>query len=281
LAIAATATGDDSHGAQRRLGIAEGIFERICTIVGDTFAAVSPEQTTFMALPNCFELFGFDFLIGAQARQIEVCLSLARSRSRWLGLTSNKRHSLRSSGAPRVWGGAAWCPRTHFAVLCACVVAGEDGHVWLLEANAEPDFKQTGTRLQVCYPVQIVTIYLPAVHASTCQRVSIDIVWTDHAGGGGDCGGSYTGADSGCLGPLSYGGGVWRGCGGVEDEGDRGCGADGQGIRALSASTCCWLLSSALVEIGNAADCLARGLWAAAGACVRAHMAEWRWCISC
>eukprot|EP01047_Picozoa_sp_COSAG01_P020497 COSAG01_NODE_1168_length_11426_cov_339.595038_6_plen_195_part_00 len=125
MAIAATATGDDSHGAQRRLGIAEGIFERICTIVGDTFAAVSPEQTTFMALPNCFELFGFDFLIGAQARQIEVCLSLARSRSRWLGLTSNKRHSLRSSGAPRVWGGGGLVPP--YPLCCAVCVRGRRG----------------------------------------------------------------------------------------------------------------------------------------------------------
>jgi tubulin--tyrosine ligase len=42
---------------------AEGVFAEICRTVGDIFSAVSPEQMTFMALPNCFELFGFDFLL--------------------------------------------------------------------------------------------------------------------------------------------------------------------------------------------------------------------------
>lgn len=42
---------------------AEAAFEEICKTVSDIFNAVSPEQTTFMALPNCFELFGFDFLL--------------------------------------------------------------------------------------------------------------------------------------------------------------------------------------------------------------------------
>lgn len=42
---------------------AESVFDEVCKTVGDVFNAVSPEQTTFMALPNCFELFGFDFLL--------------------------------------------------------------------------------------------------------------------------------------------------------------------------------------------------------------------------
>lgn len=42
---------------------AESVFGEVCKTVGDVFNAVSPEQTTFMSLPNCFELFGFDFLL--------------------------------------------------------------------------------------------------------------------------------------------------------------------------------------------------------------------------
>ena len=54
--------------------------------MGECFEAVSSDLS-FMPLPNCFELFGFDFLVD------------------------------------EAWG------------------------VWLLEANAEPDFVQTGSRL--------------------------------------------------------------------------------------------------------------------------------------
>ena len=75
------------QGSDREV-LAERVFDEVCDVVGQTFHAVSPEMTTFMALPNCFELFGFDFLLD------------------------------------------------------------NDFHPWLLEANAEPDFKQTGGRLQ-------------------------------------------------------------------------------------------------------------------------------------
>ena len=69
---------------------AESIFGEVCKTVGDVFNAVSPEQTTFMALPNCFELFGFDFLVD------------------------------------------------------------EAFHLWFLEANAEPDFKQVWRLFVLC-----------------------------------------------------------------------------------------------------------------------------------
>jgi tubulin--tyrosine ligase len=63
------------------------VVRTVCQAVGECLRCVSGE-VTFLPRPNCFELFGFDFLVDDQ------------------------------------WG------------------------VWLLEANAEPDFRQTGTRLQ-------------------------------------------------------------------------------------------------------------------------------------
>ncbi|KAJ2907579.1 tubulin--tyrosine ligase, partial [Coemansia aciculifera] len=41
----------------------EHIFDQICKILGDTFAAVSNESTSFQAWANCIEQFGFDFLV--------------------------------------------------------------------------------------------------------------------------------------------------------------------------------------------------------------------------
>ncbi|KAJ2557727.1 tubulin--tyrosine ligase [Coemansia sp. RSA 1933] len=66
----------------------ELIFDQICRILSETFAAVSSESTSFQAWPNCIEQFGFDFLVDEN--------------------------------------------------YCA----------YMLEANAYPDFKQTGDRLK-------------------------------------------------------------------------------------------------------------------------------------
>eukprot|EP01025_Chloroclados_australasicus_P033285 TRINITY_DN3389_c0_g1_i1.p1 TRINITY_DN3389_c0_g1~~TRINITY_DN3389_c0_g1_i1.p1 ORF type:complete len:450 (-),score=50.64 TRINITY_DN3389_c0_g1_i1:324-1673(-) len=65
------------------------VHEQIFQFVGECFQCVASELS-FQALPNAFELFGFDFMIS------------------------------------------------------------KDGNVWLLEANAEPDLKQTGQRLKDC-----------------------------------------------------------------------------------------------------------------------------------
>ncbi|KAJ2336081.1 tubulin--tyrosine ligase [Coemansia sp. RSA 2681] len=66
----------------------EHIFDQICKILSDTFAAVSNESTSFQAWTNCIEQFGFDFLLD------------------------------------------------------------EDCNAFMLEANAYPDFKQTGDGLK-------------------------------------------------------------------------------------------------------------------------------------
>ncbi|KAJ1730732.1 tubulin--tyrosine ligase [Coemansia biformis] len=65
-----------------------GIYEQICSILTDTFAAVSSEPISFQAWSNCIEQFGFDFLVD------------------------------------------------------------EDCNAYMLEANAYPDFKQTGAGLK-------------------------------------------------------------------------------------------------------------------------------------
>ncbi|KAJ2573683.1 tubulin--tyrosine ligase [Coemansia sp. RSA 1807] len=64
------------------------IFDQICQILGETFAAVSSESTSFQTWANCMEQFGFDFLVD------------------------------------------------------------EECNAMLLEANAYPDFKQTGEELK-------------------------------------------------------------------------------------------------------------------------------------
>ncbi|KAJ1822359.1 tubulin--tyrosine ligase [Coemansia sp. RSA 2675] len=69
-------------------GKLDGIFDQICKILSDTFAAVSNESTSFQAWANCIEQFGFDFLLD------------------------------------------------------------EDCNALMLEANAYPDFKQTGDGLK-------------------------------------------------------------------------------------------------------------------------------------
>ncbi|KAJ1767258.1 tubulin--tyrosine ligase [Coemansia sp. RSA 1843] len=66
----------------------ESIFDQICKILSETFAAVSSESTSFQAWSNCMEQFGFDFLVD------------------------------------------------------------ENYSAFMLEANAYPDFKQTGERLK-------------------------------------------------------------------------------------------------------------------------------------
>ncbi|QDZ20185.1 tubulin--tyrosine ligase [Chloropicon primus] len=80
----------------------EGAKEGIRKVVGECFEAVSSDLS-FMPLPNCFELFGFDFMLD------------------------------------------------------------EDWGLWLLEANAEPDFKQTGGRLNRIIGDAIKGVYDKAV----------------------------------------------------------------------------------------------------------------------
>jgi len=41
----------------------DSIHQQMRSIVGETFAAVHSEPTTFLPLPHCFELFGLDFLV--------------------------------------------------------------------------------------------------------------------------------------------------------------------------------------------------------------------------
>ncbi|KAJ2742904.1 tubulin--tyrosine ligase [Coemansia sp. BCRC 34301] len=41
----------------------EHVFDQVCKILSDTFAAVSNESTSFQAWANCIEQFGFDFLL--------------------------------------------------------------------------------------------------------------------------------------------------------------------------------------------------------------------------
>ncbi|KAJ2008793.1 tubulin--tyrosine ligase [Coemansia thaxteri] len=60
---------DESHAVKRfwDLDLAqeklEMVFDQICKILADTFAAVSNESTSFQAWSNCIEQFGFDFLL--------------------------------------------------------------------------------------------------------------------------------------------------------------------------------------------------------------------------
>ena len=91
---------DELPGAER--AAIEEAKAKIKLLVGQCFEAVSSELS-FMPMPNCFELFGFDFLID------------------------------------------------------------EDWHCWLLEANAEPDFVQTGQRLQSVIGEMIQEVYHKAV----------------------------------------------------------------------------------------------------------------------
>eukprot|EP01026_Neomeris_dumetosa_P058956 TRINITY_DN5502_c1_g1_i7.p1 TRINITY_DN5502_c1_g1~~TRINITY_DN5502_c1_g1_i7.p1 ORF type:complete len:445 (-),score=52.52 TRINITY_DN5502_c1_g1_i7:235-1569(-) len=84
------------------------IHQQIYDIVGECFECVSNELS-FQALPNAFELFGFDFLVS------------------------------------------------------------EDGQVWLLEANAEPDLKQTGNRLKQCMEGLIEGIMRLAIDRFACS----------------------------------------------------------------------------------------------------------------
>ncbi|CEM16485.1 unnamed protein product [Vitrella brassicaformis CCMP3155] len=45
---------------------AQAVFDRIKALVAETFRAVRGEFLGFTALPNCFELFAFDFLVDTQ-----------------------------------------------------------------------------------------------------------------------------------------------------------------------------------------------------------------------
>lgn len=44
---------------------AQRVFREACAIVGDAFQAASADFKSFTALPNCYELFGFDVLVDA------------------------------------------------------------------------------------------------------------------------------------------------------------------------------------------------------------------------
>lgn len=45
---------------------ADGVYRKACALVGDAFRAASADFTRFTALPNCYELFGFDVLVDGQ-----------------------------------------------------------------------------------------------------------------------------------------------------------------------------------------------------------------------
>ncbi|KAI9503816.1 tubulin-tyrosine ligase/Tubulin polyglutamylase [Coemansia spiralis] len=92
--------------AQEKL---DSIFDQICRILSDTFAAVSSETTSFQTWPNCMEQFGFDFLVD------ESC------------------------------------------------------NVYLLEANAYPDFKQTGEGLK-----SVVEGFMAASVAAAVEKFLLD-----------------------------------------------------------------------------------------------------------
>ncbi|KAJ2080616.1 tubulin--tyrosine ligase [Coemansia sp. RSA 988] len=81
------------------------IFDQICTILGDTFTAVSSESTSFQTWSNCLEQFGFDFMVD------------------------------------------------------------EDCNAFMLEANAYPDFKQTGEGLK-----SVVEGFMAASVATAASR---------------------------------------------------------------------------------------------------------------
>ncbi|KAJ2655412.1 tubulin--tyrosine ligase [Coemansia sp. RSA 1200] len=87
----------------------ESIFDQICQILSETFAAVSSESTSFQTWPNCMEQFGFDFLVDVNY------------------------------------------------------------NVYLLEANAYPDFKQTGERLR-----SVVEGFMAASAATAAETFLLD-----------------------------------------------------------------------------------------------------------
>ncbi|ORX69423.1 tubulin-tyrosine ligase [Linderina pennispora] len=85
------------------------VFDQICEILHDTFAAVASEPTSFQAWPNCIEQFGFDFLVD------------------------------------------------------------EDCNALMLEANAYPDFKQTGEGLK-----SVVEGFMAASVATAVDKFLVD-----------------------------------------------------------------------------------------------------------
>ncbi|KAJ1949571.1 tubulin--tyrosine ligase [Linderina macrospora] len=85
------------------------VFDQICEILHDTFAAVASEPTSFQAWPNCIEQFGFDFLVD------------------------------------------------------------EDCNALMLEANAYPDFKQTGEGLK-----SVVEGFMAASVATAVEKFLVD-----------------------------------------------------------------------------------------------------------
>ncbi|KAJ1736538.1 tubulin--tyrosine ligase [Coemansia sp. Benny D160-2] len=87
----------------------ESIFDQICQILSETFAAISSESTSFQTWPNCMEQFGFDFLVD------------------------------------------------------------ENYNAYLLEANAYPDFKQTGERLR-----SVVEGFMAASAATAAETFLLD-----------------------------------------------------------------------------------------------------------
>ncbi|KAJ2542536.1 tubulin--tyrosine ligase [Coemansia sp. RSA 1822] len=46
------------------------IFDQICNILAETFAAVSSESTSFQTWSNCMEQFGFDFLVDEECNAL-------------------------------------------------------------------------------------------------------------------------------------------------------------------------------------------------------------------
>lgn len=63
IADADAGSSESTTATSRAPTEAPNLFERICALVADTFAAFRDKRKYFLPLPNCFELFGFDIML--------------------------------------------------------------------------------------------------------------------------------------------------------------------------------------------------------------------------
>ncbi|CAK7226827.1 hypothetical protein SCUCBS95973_006330 [Sporothrix curviconia] len=105
---------EEAEGLENSAGsasIKDAIFDQICRVTGEVFeAAAVAAPIHFQPLSNAFEVYGLDFLV--------------------------------SAGAPASSSSSASTSASATSAATAPVTA------WLLEVNAFPDFRQTGTGLQ-------------------------------------------------------------------------------------------------------------------------------------